>query len=328
MSVTNGVTLFPNNPNNDYYEKDAEASRSAICSVETKICSLSAIIPAILIGSQILKKLNLLDLSSERLSTITTLGTVATVAILLGGLCITRFQLTQLSLGPPLDPSNSLTRAQVQQFLTIAKIKDNPPQITHLISHLEEVNRDTGYSRTYITPTQREDFKQIEYVMTKKGIIDILERAKIIKSQRENEWNLIWKKEADESKKKSRPSFSSLGRFSIEETDSGEATIKFIKYPLNLVKIDHLICLLEKAIKGFDEDAAIVDVGDDARFLLQILKLEPIQKRPEVPGLRIPMRHSGAINLNLTGVKGSMRSSPTIKDFDSLSLEHLNESNN
>lgn len=312
--ISNG-TLFPYNKHNDNYEKDAALSRSAICTREWTICALGA---TLLIGSQILQKLNPLDLSDEKLATITTYGTIATVATLLGGLCVTRHQLARINVDPPLDPSNSLTRAQVQQFLTIAKIKEHPPQITQLISHLEQVNRDTGYARTYFTPAQREAFKQIDYIMTKGEIVGILERARDIKSQREKEWEVIWKKEADESemeKIKSRGSPSTLGRFSIEESECGHGSIKLIKYPPKLAQIDHLICVLEKAIKGLDEDASIVDVGDEARFLLQIEKLEPIQQRPEVTDLKKLTRTASVLQPKLPGVQGSMRLSPTTRDF-------------
>lgn len=310
--------IFPYNPNNDYYEKDVKASSSAINSRETTICALASLIPAGLIGSQILKNLNLLDIAGEKLSTITTLGSVATVAILLGGLCVTRFQLARLNFGPPLDPSNSLTRAQVQQILTSAKIK------TPLISHLEQLNLDTGYARAYLTPAQREDIQL--HTMTKGEIIGILERAKSIKSQREKEWKLIWEKEVSESeadKITSRALGKTLRRFSIEEIASGHASIKFIKYPPKLAQIDHLICALEKAIKGLDKepDAAIAYIGDEARFLLQTEQLEPIQVRAEVPNLK----NTPVYNLKLEGVQGSMRHSPTISNFDYLPMDPPNE---
>ncbi len=326
-----GEHLFPHNPVNDYYEKDVEASRSAVYNIESRICAIGALFFGAPICSRILKELDLIHLSPDQLNTLLKFGAAASVAILFGGLFVTRIQLGRLSFGPSLNPSNSLTQSEVRQILTMAltaqEIKNLPIQthdsLARLISHLETISKDTA--RMYFSPEQREECKRVieqiedidKHSRTKGEIVGLLKIAKVVLIQRKK----VWEKKEKESKEqeiiKSRASFPKLGLFSIKESEIGEsATIKLIKYPKNLTQIEHLCCELERSIKGLDKDpdTTLVYIGDVANSLIETEHLKPILAQPEV---QVPLRRIE--RQRAPSMQGGLRSSPTIEyNLDSL----------
>ncbi len=109
------ANLFPPNPANRFFE-EAPANRKKYYSYETWISRISFTIPAVLGVAKALKGAGVRSVWINTADRYFIPGLIASAAILGLGFFYTRGKLLQLSAGPPLDTSNSLTKADATHF--------------------------------------------------------------------------------------------------------------------------------------------------------------------------------------------------------------------
>lgn len=293
---TTSNELFPFDSGNKYYEEVVSANKEALLSAETKLSVASSVISTGLIGARVLKQFDKLPISNQGLNVLSTVGLIASAALLIGGYSITRAQLSNLDVTPQINASTSLTQEQIAELVSRAKdaqtiklfSQDSSRHLTYLISVLELAD---AASQVYFPPEERR-----KIVAAVKELEGIEKRAKT-------------KEEIQRLKQKLAVH---TRRFIVDEHENGEnpnvgpsAIIKWDKKRKEKdVKFSYCADLLEKIDSQLKENEEKADIGPWAYDLLGV----PV--RLILPQLRV---HS----VPQIGAKsGGLRRSPTFNNLD------------
>lgn len=227
---TSAESLFPHNPANSYYEEDKKTNTDKIKSAESWICRIGAALPVALIGARIMSEYGIEQVPTDYLTPLFNPALIISTALVVVGLCVTRFKLHRLECHQPIDNSNSISRDQAKEFLARARellsvkcsVLQDDFAIDRLVEFLEPFEK-IDIRAMKLSPKLRQEFQQCIKLLeafedklapmtkTKAEVENILEVVKRCKDKFENVFLKFYdrirqrriEQDAEEMKKKS-----------------------------------------------------------------------------------------------------------------------------
>lgn len=266
ITKTLASSLFPSDLTNRYYEEEASANQESLRNTESNLFSGSTLLSAALIGSRILKQIDVLPVSNEKLKVIQQVGFFTSAALLIGG-CVARSRLNHLNAGPPLNDSTCLTPAQIAEFITRAKAvqpikllsSESADSLENLISLLEEA--DPKGELAYFPPEKRKEIvkaaRELEAIEDRKRTKEDIQRLR-----------------------KSLPK-KKVKLFSLEEAPVGaDQILTKVKPPTKDAQIGFLALTLGEIMKQLEaeDEKTWVDIGRQAHAFIKGLGIHLLPK--------------------------------------------------